>query len=271
MTTIDLRPRVSASPFDAIKQTHPSGAERWSARDLMPLMAYSRWEDFEKITRRALASAANVGREGGFSEITEEGTGGRPRANFILDREAAYLVAMNGDPNKPEVASAQAYFVSRTREAELAHADLSTPAGMLAMAEQYAAAARALVDADRKVHALEARAERDAPKVVFADAVATSRTNILVRELAKLLTQAGVRVGGNDLFKWLRRDGFLIRQNAGDYNLPTQKSRTLGLFEIKETPVVHDDGRVTISRTPKVTGKGQTYLVNYYMEKAAAS
>lgn len=122
---------------------------------------------------------------------------------------------------------------------------------------------------DRRL-ALEAQTEADAPKVVFADAVASSQTSILVRELAKLAQQAGIDVGPQRLFEWLRRDGFLIRQSAGDYNLPTQKSKTLGLFEIKETPIVHDDGRVTINRTPKVTGKGQTYLINYYLKRGVA-
>ena len=259
---------ATAAPFEAIKQTHPSGAERWSARDLMPLMGYARWEDFEKITRRALTSAANVGQAEAFSEITEEGTGGRPRTNFILTRFAAYLVAMNGDPNKRAVAAAQTYFAVRTREAEVGP-DLSTPAGILAMAERYAQTARALVEADTKARALEAKVTADAPKVVFADAVATSHTSILVRELAKLMQQAGIRVSPNLLFAWLRADGYLIRQQSSDYNLPTQKSRDLGLFEIKETPIVHDDGRVHISRTPKVTGRGQTYFITHYLGKAS--
>lgn len=108
------------SPFDQIKKVREDGSEFWSARDLMPLMGYARWEDFAKITRRAITSAANSGTTEGFSEITEEGAVGRPRANFHLSRFAAYLVAMNGDPNMPEVAAAQAYFAIRTREAEVA-------------------------------------------------------------------------------------------------------------------------------------------------------
>ena len=89
-------PSITTSPFEAIKQTHPSGAERWSARDLMPLMGYSRWADFEKITRRALTSAANVGQAEAFSEITEEGTGGRPRSDEWHPYQQALYRALGG-------------------------------------------------------------------------------------------------------------------------------------------------------------------------------
>lgn len=111
------------SPFDVIKNTNPeTGTEYWTARDLMPLMGYARWEDFLKVTRRAAASARNSGQQEGFSEIAEKVPNGRPRRDVHLTRFAAYLVAMNGDPNKPEVAAAQAYFAIKTRESETAPA-----------------------------------------------------------------------------------------------------------------------------------------------------
>ncbi|WP_305781247.1 hypothetical protein [Nocardia nova] len=124
--------QFSRSPFDAIRRVRPDGSEYWSARELMPLMGYARWEDFMKITRRAEASARNSG-QGGFSEIAEKSAeAGRPRIDFHLARFAAYLVAMNGDPNKPEVAAAQAYFAIRTREAETAAAiDMSDPLAVI--------------------------------------------------------------------------------------------------------------------------------------------
>lgn len=103
------------------------------------------------------------------------------------------------------------------------------------------------------------------PKALFADSVSMSHTSILVGDLAKLLKQNGVSIGANRLFSWLRENGYLIRQKGTSYNMPTQKSMELGLFGIKETSITHSDGRVSISKTPKVTGKGQTYFINKFL------
>ncbi|WP_438335201.1 phage antirepressor KilAC domain-containing protein [Clostridium cochlearium] len=104
------------------------------------------------------------------------------------------------------------------------------------------------------------------PKVLFADAVSTSHTSILVGELAKILKQNGVDMGQNRLFKWLRDNGYLIKRKGTDYNMPTQYSMDLGLFEVKETSITHSDGHISISKTPKVTGKGQMYFINKFIE-----
>lgn len=113
--------------------------------------------------------------------------------------------------------------------------------------------------------ALEAQAAADRPKVVFADAVATSKTSILVGELAKILRGNGVSMGQNRLFEWMRTNGFLVRRKGTDRNMPTQRSMELGLFEIKETAITHSDGHVTVSKTPKVTGKGQQYFLKLFL------
>lgn len=128
--------------------------------------------------------------------------------------------------------------------------------------------AQALQITTRRVQELEAKVEADAPKVLFADAVATSHTDILVGELAKILRGNGVEVGGTRLFDWLRRDGYLIRRQGTDWNMPTQRSMELGLFRIKETAITHSDGHTSVSKTPKVTGKGQAYFVNRYASEA---
>lgn len=114
--------------------------------------------------------------------------------------------------------------------------------------------------------AAEKKIELQQPKVVFADAVSASHTSILVGDLAKLLKQNGFDVGANRLFKKLRMMGYLICRKGTDYNMPTQRSMELGLFEIKETAISHSDGHVSISKTPKVTGKGQIYFVNKFKE-----
>lgn len=113
--------------------------------------------------------------------------------------------------------------------------------------------------------ALEGKIEEDKPKVLFADAVSTAKTSILVGELAKLLKQNGVDMGQNRLFKWMRQNGFLIRRSGNDFNMPTQRAMEMGLFEIKETAITHADGHVSVSKTPKVTGKGQQYFVSRFL------
>lgn len=124
-------------------------------------------------------------------------------------------------------------------------------------------AARLAAEADCLALAEENEAAR--PKARFADAVADSDRCILVGDLAKLLKQNGLDIGAKRLFARLREEGYLIRRDGADYNMPTQKAMELGLFRVKETSIVHADGRVTVSKTPKVTGKGQVYFVNRYL------
>ena len=127
--------------------------------------------------------------------------------------------------------------------------------------------ARALLMADKKVHQLEAKIEADRPKVLFAEAVSASHSSILVGELAKLLKQNGVDMGANRLFSWLRVHGYLIKRNGRDWNMPTQKSVEMGLIRVKETSITHADGHITVSKTPLVTGKGQQYFINKFLDQ----
>lgn len=127
--------------------------------------------------------------------------------------------------------------------------------------------ARALLMADKKVHKLEAQIEADKPKVIFADAVSASHTSILVGDLAKLISQNGYKIGANRLFSWLRENGYLIKKQGASWNMPTQKSMDLKLFEIKETNIQHADGHISINKTPKVTGKGQQYFINKFLDR----
>lgn len=107
--------------------------------------------------------------------------------------------------------------------------------------------------------------ERMRPKEIFADAVATSHTSILIGDLAKLLKQNGIDMGQKRLFNWMRDNGFLIKRKGSDWNMPTQKSMELKLFEVKESTAQNPDGSVRINKTTKVTGKGQQYFINKFL------
>lgn len=127
--------------------------------------------------------------------------------------------------------------------------------------------AKALIEAQSVLAAKDKQIEQMKPKVVFADAVATSHTSILVGELAKILKQNGIDMGQKRLFAWLREKGYLIKRQGTDYNMPTQKAMELGLFEIKEGSYVNGSGVNITTKTPKVTGKGQQYFINKFLAK----
>lgn len=130
---------------------------------------------------------------------------------------------------------------------------------------------RALEYADKKMLELKNQIALDKPKVIFADAVSASKTSILIGDLAKLLKQNGYATGQKRLFEELRQEGFLIKRKGAEYNSPTQRAMEMGLFEVKETAVTHSDGHVTINKTTKVTGKGQQYFINKFLNKMAVS
>ncbi len=119
-----------------------------------------------------------------------------------------------------------------------------------------------------QIKVLENKLEEQKPKVLFASAVETSKSTILIGEMAKILKQNGIDIGQKRLFSWLRDNGYLIKRNGTDYNMPTQKAMEMKLFEIKETAVTHSDGHITINKTPKITGKGQVYFINKFIEVA---
>lgn len=125
--------------------------------------------------------------------------------------------------------------------------------------------ARALQVAQNKILERDKQIETMKPKAIFADAVAASHTSILIGDLAKLISQNGVNIGQKRLFKWLRDNGYLIRRNGSDWNMPTQRSMEMKLFEVKESTINNPDGSIRINRTPKVTGKGQQYFVNKFL------
>ncbi|ATP34809.1 phage antirepressor KilAC domain-containing protein [Ligilactobacillus salivarius] len=125
---------------------------------------------------------------------------------------------------------------------------------------------RALEIANKKVEQLKIENQAMKSKALFADSVAASHTTILIGELAKILRGNGINIGANRLFQWMRDQGYLISRKGTDYNMPTQRSMNLGLFKIKESTITHSNGSVSISKTTKVTGKGQQYFINKFMK-----
>lgn len=130
--------------------------------------------------------------------------------------------------------------------------------------------AKALMVAKSKIESMDKLIDEMQPKAIFADAVSASKQSILIGELAKMLKQNGLDIGQNRLFAWLRENGYLIRRNGTDYNMPTQRAMEMRLFEIKESCIMHSDGHTTISKTPKVTGAGQVYFVNRLLKNVGA-
>lgn len=127
--------------------------------------------------------------------------------------------------------------------------------------------ALAVLEAQKTIEAQNEEIERMRPKEIFADAVSTSHTSILIGELAKLLKQNGVDTGQNKLFAWMRENGYLIKRKGTDWNMPTQKAMEMGLFEVKESTVNNPDGSVRINKTTKATGKAQIYFLNLLLKE----
>lgn len=130
--------------------------------------------------------------------------------------------------------------------------------------------AKAILLAQKTIDGQKAQIAEMTPKALFADAVSASSTSILVGDLAKLIRQNGMDIGQNRLFDWLRNNGYLIRAKGMSWNMPTQRSMDMGLFEVKETSITHSDGHISVNKTVKVTGKGQIYFVNKLVPKKGA-
>ena len=196
---------------------------------------------------------------------------GRKQTATIINESGLYNVILRSD--KPEAKPFRKWVTSEVLPTIRRHGMYATPDTVEKMLADPDTTIKLLetIKQERAARlALEAQAEADKPKVLFADAVSASHTSVLVGDLAKLLRQNGVEIGQNRLFSFLREKGYLCSQGER-YNLPTQRSMDRGWFQVKETTINQPNGSVRITRTVKVTGKGQQYFINLFLSGAASA
>lgn len=253
----------TASPFDRIRHARPDGSEYWSARELMPLLGYDRWENFEAAIERAWTSAAAQGFDPAdlFRGITKKGAG-RPQRDCEMARFACYLVALNGDPRKPEVAGAQSYFIVRTREAEtrlVTSMDLTTLDGISAILDAGKAALN-------RAQAAEARALQLEGPAAERDLYRSSEGLQLIGDVANRFKAyaasrfPGMPVKHDDVWDHAGRLGIVIRGNTVRHNQPTAQAVEAGWATVAETLVETNRHGTVRKVTPRLTPKGEARL-----------
>lgn len=229
------------------------GRQAVSGRDLHAFLELGR--DYSTWFRTMIEYGFSEGQD--FTPVRVESSGGRPGVDHALTLDMAKELAMI--QRTPKGKEARQYFIEVERQFR------QTPA----LPQTYASALRELADTAERNAALEAKAAEDAPKVLFADAVATSEDSVLVAQLAVILKQNGRDIGQNRLFELLREEGYLCK-GGSNHNRPTQRAMDLGLFSVIERTVQGSDGAPRLKFTPEVTGKGQAYFINRYATGAAA-
>lgn len=255
MSVADLQ-LFSSERFGRLRATQIDCEVWFAATDVAKALGY---RDANQITR-ALDDDEKRWSEGTLSECTHSHLGIR-----LINESGLYRVLMRSQ--RPEAIPFQRWLAHevvpeiRRNGGYIAASDEDSDADIMARALLIA---QKTIDRKNELIALhEATIEDMKPKALFADAVADSDGTCLIGELAKMMCQNGLEIGQNRLFKLLQRDGYLGKSGS-NRNVPTQRSMDMKLFRIKETAVTHSDGRVTINRTPKVTGKGQAYFIGRY-------
>jgi anti-repressor protein len=190
----------------------------------------------------------------------------RQQQMVMINEGALYSVIIRSD--KPEARKFEHWITHEVLPSIRRHGAYITESTMEEIAADPENLIRLLNSLKTENKQLQLQIENDRAKVLFADAITTSHCTLLIGELAKILKGNGVEIGQNRLFEKLREGGFLVKRRGSDFNSPTQKSMKLGLFSIRETATLHPDGCVTISKTVKVTGKGQLYFVNLFLNKS---
>lgn len=229
------------------------GEPYFVGKDVAEVLGYSN-------SRKAIADHVDSEDKG----VTKCYTLGGTQQTTIINESGLYSLILSS--KLPDAKKFKHWVTSKVLPTIRKHGAYMTDAKAAAIVTDKGSLADLLQQAAEQLKRKDIQIEQMKPKALFADAVSTSDTPILVGELAKILHQNGVSMGQNRMFRWLRDNGYLISKKGTSYNMPTQRAMELGLFKIKENAITHSDGHVTITKTPKVTGKGQVYFVNKFVQ-----
>lgn len=247
--------------FGAIRTIEKDGEPWFVGKDVATALGY-------KDTVNALKSHVDAEDKTGWQITTQFGE----KETTIINESGLYSLVLSS--KLPTAKKFKRWVTSEVIPSIRKHGAYMTPDKLeevLLKPDTLIQLAQNLKDEQEKRRALEVKVEAQRPKVLFAESVEAAKTSILIGELAKLLKQNGINIGQNRLFEWLRNNGYLIKRQGSDYNMPTQRAMEMGLFEIKETTITHSDGHIHVSKTPKVTGKGQVYFVNLFLSGKAGN
>ena len=241
-----------------VRTIQKDGEPWWVLKDVCGILGISKYRDTASRLDEDERGSVRVDTPGGEQEMT------------VVNESGLYNVILRSD--KPEAKPFRKWVTSEVLPSIRKHGAYMTPQKIeeaLLNPDTIIKLATNLKAEREKRMELERQAEKDKPLVTFANSVSVAKASILVGELAKLLKQNGVDMGQNRLFTWMRENGYLISRKGTDYNMPTQRSMEMELFEIKLTTISHGDGHTSLNKTPKVTGKGQIYFINLFLKASA--
>ena len=205
--------------------------------------------DIENLAKKDVLNFGEM-----FFEDVYEDSYGRKQKCYLMNRDGFSLLVMGftGD-------EALEWKLKYIEAFNMLEKDYNSPEKIMA---------RALLIAEKEITMLKLENKEMKPKAIFADAVSASHTSILIGDMAKLLKQNGIETGQKRLFEWLRENGYLMKAGSSK-NMPTQRAMELGLFEVKESTISNPDGSIRVTKTTKVTGRGQVYFTNLFLERVS--
>lgn len=245
----------TSAAFGSVRIIDKAGQPWFVGKDVAVALGYS---NPQKAIREHVRDA--------HKGVNEMDTPGGKQQLAIIDEAGLYSLVMRAKTEKAE--AFQEWVTGEVLPAIRKHGGYLTPDKIeqaLTDPDTIIKLATTLKEERAARQQAEANLQAAKPKVLFADAVSASDSTILIGDLAKILKQNGYNTGQKRLFQWLRDNGYLIKRQGADYNSPTQRSMELGLFRVKETPIIHADGHVTVNKTVKVTPKAQIYFANKFL------